>query len=70
MAERHSQSRVGNEARSGIAFFAVFLALGLIVAYLNRGHVEQQSNYVRITPVNSRHQRRITGPALHIHVRL
>jgi len=46
VAERHSESRAGNDARRGIAFFAAFLVLGLIVAYLNRAHVEQQSNYL------------------------
>lgn len=43
----HRTPVLGDSAqrRDAILYFLAFLAIGLVIAYLNRGHVEQQSNY-------------------------
>lgn len=46
MHERDASDAPADEVRARVAFFLTVLVLGLLVAYLNRAHIEQQSNYV------------------------
>ena len=45
--QRNTRSREDRLfGREGLAYFALFLVLGAVVAYLNRHHLEQQSNFL------------------------